>query len=87
MDGMHRSTTYMLQAGHKQVYNYEFIFDGDFAMFKKLLNIDIPGPSHADDLGYLFYVPIMGPNLDSHSKEMFVTKRWVRLWSNFAKTG
>lgn len=87
LDAMRRSINYMEKTSKSPIYNYEFMFDGDFALFKKLLNIDIPGPSHADDIGYLFYVPIAGPNIDPNTPEMKVTKLLVRLWANFAKFG
>nr|CAD7589626.1 unnamed protein product [Timema genevievae] len=44
------------------------------------------GPSHGDDLGYLFYSSSY-PQLDDQSTEMKVLHNVVRMWTNFAKTG
>nr|ACI16653.1 esterase 1 [Liposcelis bostrychophila] len=86
LEGAHRTTKHHTTHGRAPVYNYEFVFEGELNLFKKLLSIKgIPGPAHADELGYLFYVPILGPNLDPKTAEMRVVKRMVRLWANFAK--
>jgi len=42
---------------------------------------------HADDLGYLFRVGHMDPDLDPESPETKTRSRLVKMWTNFAKTG
>ena len=45
------------------------------------------GVCHADDLGYLFRVGHMDPDLDPESPEAKTRSRLVKMWTNFAKTG
>jgi len=42
---------------------------------------------HADDLGYMFRVGHMDPDLDPESPETKTRLRLVKMWTNFAKTG
>ncbi|KAL0274002.1 UNVERIFIED_CONTAM: hypothetical protein PYX00_006546 [Menopon gallinae] len=70
------------------LFNYYFLFEGDFNLFKKILNIkSIPGPVHSDELFYIFHVPILGQNIDPKTREMQMVKKMIRLWTNFAKYG
>lgn len=64
---------------HKQrkdsnkLYYYVFNFDGDLNWFKISNNIDFPGTSHADELGYLFVTKKTRSklkNLDLRNKRM-----------------
>ncbi|XP_067006820.2 esterase FE4 [Anabrus simplex] len=68
------------------VYLYQFSYDGGLGFMK--LNIpgflNFPGPTHADDLGYIFDV---GIKVSDDSLEAKVRSRMVTLWTNFAKTG
>jgi carboxylesterase type B len=47
----------------------------------------LSGVCHADDLGYLFRVGHMDPDLDPESPEAKTRSRLVKMWTNFAKTG
>lgn len=56
------------------------------SMGKLVSSVPMNGVCHADDLGYLFTtfcMPIIRPG----SKEEIFVKRFVKLWTNFAKTG
>ncbi|KAK6623051.1 hypothetical protein RUM43_008903 [Polyplax serrata] len=84
--GMHVTTKIHAQLYKAPVWNYHFLFEGDFGLLKKILNVkSITGPVHADDLGYLFHIPVIGPNVDPKTREMKFSKKMVRLWTNFAK--
>ncbi|PSN48039.1 hypothetical protein C0J52_09101 [Blattella germanica] len=70
------------------VYCYRFSFDGKLAYLKKLLGmLQYPGVCHADEIGYLFQVGHMDPDLDAQSPEAKTRSRLVKIWTNFAKTG
>ncbi|EEB17409.1 Bile salt-activated lipase precursor, putative [Pediculus humanus corporis] len=86
LQGMHTTTRLHSKWCKSPVYNYYFVFEGDFGLLKKIINLkSIPGPVHADDLGYLFHIPVIGPNTDPKTREMKFSKKIVRLWTNFAK--
>lgn len=106
---MHVTTKIHAQLYKAPVWNYHFLFEGDFGLLKKILNVKSitgtrtrfitrlsvvfflifcscsAGPVHADDLGYLFHIPVIGPNVDPKTREMKFSKKMVRLWTNFAK--
>lgn len=79
---------------HKQredsnnVYYYVFNFDGELNWFKIVENIDFPGTSHADEMGYIFYTNATRSKLehvDLRSKRMVHIFQTVLL--NFIQTG
>jgi len=45
------------------------------------------GVCHGDEVGYLFDGSLQDVLLDPESPEVQTTQRFVRLWTNFAKTG
>ncbi|PNF42094.1 hypothetical protein B7P43_G10291 [Cryptotermes secundus] len=70
------------------VYCYRFSFDGKLAYMKHLLGMtQYPGVCHSDELGYLFRMGHMDPDLDPDSPEAKTRSRLVKMWANFAKTG
>jgi len=75
------------------VYNYEFKFDGEINVFRKLLFATRPifhslkGACHADELNYLFYGQLFGFSPKKNSPEYRMCRTMSKLWCNFAKTG
>uniref|UniRef100_A0A8W7PMI2 Carboxylic ester hydrolase n=1 Tax=Anopheles coluzzii TaxID=1518534 RepID=A0A8W7PMI2_ANOCL len=70
------------------LYYYQFAYDGDLNLYKKLFGVQHPGAIHTDELPYLFHIPaaMLEPvSPDSHANT--VSSRVVRMWTNFAKTG
>jgi carboxylesterase type B len=55
-------------------------------IFIIIIIVDISGVCHADDLGYLFK-NMLTPNVEPGSEEDIGIKRFVKLWTNFAKFG
>ncbi|XP_050525279.1 esterase FE4-like [Daktulosphaira vitifoliae] len=89
----HRAFSYLLEKNSPQVYNYEFKFDGDINMCKKLLFASRPeirmlkGACHADELSYLFYGKLFRFSPKSNSEDLSMCKMMSKWWTNFAKTG
>ncbi|XP_053683385.1 juvenile hormone esterase-like [Sabethes cyaneus] len=84
-----KSTRLTAAANSQPTFYYQFSFDGDLNLIKRLLLLtDFPGAMHADELPYLFSItnlpvtPILPGN---HA--LTVRQRMVRLWTNFAITG
>ncbi|XP_050091692.1 acylcarnitine hydrolase-like [Anopheles aquasalis] len=76
------------QASSVPLYYFQFAYDGDLNLYKKLFNIPHPGAVHTDELPYLFHIPaaMLAPVPDtSHANT--VSDRIVRMWANFARTG
>nr|CAD7433392.1 unnamed protein product [Timema monikensis] len=70
------------------VYYYQFAFDGQLGLFKKIFPLKgIKGACHADDLGYLFFSSLNSIFLDKNTPEMKVLTLMVQLWTSFAKNG
>ncbi|XP_050072194.1 carboxylesterase 4A-like [Anopheles maculipalpis] len=76
------------QASSVPLYYYQFTYDGDLNLYKKLFGVQYPGAIHTDELPYLFNIPsaMLEPvSPDSHANT--VSSRVVRMWANFARTG
>ncbi|XP_062535949.1 carboxylesterase 4A-like [Armigeres subalbatus] len=74
--------------GQAPVYYYQFSYDGDLNLFKKLLAITDPGATHTDELPYFFEMAYqMGADIPSNSHARTVSDRMIRMWTNFAKHG
>ncbi|XP_046426320.1 esterase E4-like [Neodiprion fabricii] len=79
----------LLRHSQAPIYYYVFEYTGKLNLVKFILWIEhLPGASHGDDLGYLFYQrilfwrkPVAGSD-DEH-----VINTMIRLWTNFAKYG
>lgn len=68
------------------VYYYVFSYDGAFNNVKHQWGLTpFPGAMHADDLGYLFNANDADVAATNHA--FIVRRRFVRLWTDFAKTG
>ncbi|XP_321363.5 juvenile hormone esterase [Anopheles gambiae] len=77
------------QRSSAPTYYYQFSFDGDLNLVKRVLMLGSwPGAMHADDIPYLWSVtdltisPILPTN---HART--VSNRFVRLFTNFARFG
>ncbi|XP_055547867.1 juvenile hormone esterase-like [Wyeomyia smithii] len=83
-------TTRLTAAANSQpTFYYQFSFDGDLNLMKRLLLLtDFPGAAHADELAYIFSItnlpvsPVLPSNI-----ALTVRARMVRMWTNFAITG
>ncbi|XP_077300183.1 juvenile hormone esterase [Arctopsyche grandis] len=69
------------------IYMYRFAFDGALGLFKRFLGINKPGACHGDEMGYLFKFSAINIRLDEKSTEVYVKKKMVKMWTNFAKYG
>lgn len=68
------------------VYYYVFSYDGAFNNVKREWQLSgFPGAMHADDLGYLFNNE--DPVVSDTDHALVVRRRFVKLWTNFAKYG
>ncbi|XP_064211368.1 uncharacterized protein LOC655784 [Tribolium castaneum] len=68
------------------VYLYQMSVDSSLNVMKRLSNITAPGVAHGDDIGYLFKTKV-SPALNPGSLEEVSVRRFVRLWTNFARNG
>lgn len=56
-------------------------------LLKTIYGIASPGVCHGDDLGYLFQVHQVHVEIEPGSPEEIGFRRFVKLWTNFAKNG
>ncbi|XP_058812879.1 acylcarnitine hydrolase-like [Topomyia yanbarensis] len=81
-------TTSVHAKGPAPVYYYQFSYDGDLNLYKKMLMIAHPGAVHTDELPYMFEIAAqMGITIEPSSHALTVSSRVVRMWTNFAKYG
>ncbi|KAF5299080.1 hypothetical protein FQR65_LT09438 [Abscondita terminalis] len=81
------TTVKQLKATSKApVYFYRMSVDSNLNPIKKLLEINSPGVSHGDDLGYLFN-NMFAVEIIPNSVEEKVMRTFVKLWTNFATNG
>ncbi|CAH1110127.1 unnamed protein product [Psylliodes chrysocephalus] len=69
----------------KAVYLYRLSLDSERNYLKRAGNLKDPGVSHLDDIGYLFKTTLPLP--DKGSPEDGYVRRFVKLWTNFARHG
>ncbi|EZA57759.1 Esterase FE4 [Ooceraea biroi] len=75
----------------KPTYFYYFTYDNEAALYRKILNVDIPGTVHTAELGYLFHphvIKYLGLSpIAPGSEDYKMINRLVQMWTDFAKTG
>ncbi|KFB38767.1 putative esterase [Anopheles sinensis] len=70
------------------LYYYQFEYDGDLNLYKKIFGVTHPGAIHTDELPYQFHIPAaMLEPIPPTSHANTVSSRVVRMWANFARTG
>ncbi|XP_055528121.1 esterase E4-like isoform X2 [Wyeomyia smithii] len=69
------------------LYYYNFSFDGMLNMYKRMLQLNVPGACHADELSYQFLFRIAPVEVAADSPEARVRYYMCRMWTNFAKHG
>ncbi|XP_053674681.1 uncharacterized protein LOC128724987 [Anopheles nili] len=69
------------------MFYYQFSYDGELNMYKKLLRLSIPGACHADELSYMFLMRLANYDVSPETEEANVRKLMCRMWTNFAKHG
>ncbi|GBP60050.1 Esterase E4 [Eumeta japonica] len=89
----YHSTDYWikLHKAHKEsntLYYYKFDYDGSLNWFKLTNQIDLTGPAHADELGYMFVTRMTAPLLQNATDtDNRVMQNFLSLWTNFIKYG
>ncbi|XP_018362333.1 PREDICTED: para-nitrobenzyl esterase-like isoform X2 [Trachymyrmex cornetzi] len=80
-------------SGHfKSTYLYHFDYESETSSFRKLLDIGLPGVSHTEELGYLFFPEAVKSQFNftcpkPGSNDYKIVNNLVQMWTNFAKTG
>ncbi|XP_035784382.1 esterase B1-like isoform X1 [Anopheles albimanus] len=69
------------------MFFYDFSYDGELNMYKRLLQLKIPGACHADELSYLFKMRLADFDVEQDTPAGRVRRTMCRLWTNFAKYG
>uniref|UniRef100_A0A9I3EI50 Carboxylesterase type B domain-containing protein n=1 Tax=Anopheles dirus TaxID=7168 RepID=A0A9I3EI50_9DIPT len=70
------------------LYYYQFSYDGDLNLYKKIFGVQHPGAIHTDDLPYMFHIAsALQEPIPAGSHANTVSSRVVRLWANFATFG
>ncbi|XP_063239642.1 juvenile hormone esterase [Bacillus rossius redtenbacheri] len=86
--GVYKTSMEIIQHSSAPVYNYLFSFDGKLGKSRVHgSTTPIYGPSHGDDLTYLFYYIAVTKPFPANSPEMITLRHIVSIWTNFAKTG
>nr|CAD7417647.1 unnamed protein product [Timema poppensis] len=86
--GIYRAVKEHVTSCRAPLYYYQFAFDGQLGIFKRMLGVDfIKGVCHGDDLGYLFTSKLNSGHLDPSTPEMKVLSLMVELWTSFARDG
>ncbi|XP_067008035.2 juvenile hormone esterase-like [Anabrus simplex] len=84
-EGLIQSLNVMSNHTTTPLYMYQFSYDGGFGLLKKLFGLEnFSGVNHGEDLGYLFKYGLEESN---DPMDIKVRSQFIRLWTNFAKTG
>ncbi|XP_029165263.1 esterase E4-like [Nylanderia fulva] len=75
----------------EKTYLYQFSYESPTSLLRNIINNDLPGVSHGEELCYLFYPEIikeLGLSLPaSDSEDYKMMKCLTQMWTDFAKTG
>uniref|UniRef100_A0A1B0AZH6 carboxylesterase n=1 Tax=Glossina palpalis gambiensis TaxID=67801 RepID=A0A1B0AZH6_9MUSC len=85
--GMYRLLQARSKYGNASTYLYRFDFDSPTFNHHRTIylgNDTYRGVAHGDDLSYLFF-SYYSAVLDTKSREYFIMRRMVKIWSTFAK--
>ncbi|XP_046396629.1 juvenile hormone esterase-like [Ischnura elegans] len=86
--GADRTATLTSLSSELPVYYYQYVYRGIYGNMPNETGFEKPrGANHLDDLIYLFYPSELFPFIENDSPEASFSKRLVKLWTNFAKTG
>nr|CAD7197734.1 unnamed protein product [Timema douglasi] len=86
--GIYKTSTEFVAHSDVPLYNYQFCYDGRLGVSRVHgSNSTIYGPSHTDELSYIFYYTAVTTPFPENSTEMITLRRMVSIWTNFAKTG
>ncbi|XP_066152523.1 esterase FE4-like isoform X1 [Euwallacea fornicatus] len=84
--GILSSIKHHRRTSQSPIYMYRLSIDSNLCFYKRMLEIELPGVCHADEIGYLF-TTILTSNPEPGSIEDLTQRRMSRLWANFAKHG
>ncbi|XP_071451169.1 juvenile hormone esterase-like [Hetaerina americana] len=88
LHGVDRSVKLISTSSRSPVYYYQFVYRGRFGHMPTEPGMERPpGAVHHDDLIYVFYPDGIFPFFANDFPEAVVSKRLVRMWANFARTG
>lgn len=69
------------------IYMYQFSYDGELNLPKKLFGLaQHGGACHGDDMFYLFKMKHIDMDVEEQSECFKVRDKMCRMWTNFAKT-
>nr|CAD7392580.1 unnamed protein product [Timema cristinae] len=86
--GIYRAVKEHVTSCRAPLYYYQFAFDGQLGIFKRMFGVDsVKGVCHGDDLGYLFTSKFNSGHLDPNTPEMKVLSLMIELWTSFARDG
>ncbi|KAJ8687538.1 hypothetical protein QAD02_023332 [Eretmocerus hayati] len=92
LEGMHKTIRLHLTKNlQTPIYLYKFTYDKGVSFTKLMLNKDLKGASHFDELSYLFSMKFrenLGiDNLQKGTSDYRLMEQMTEMWTNFAKTG
>ncbi|XP_063244711.1 uncharacterized protein LOC134545858 isoform X3 [Bacillus rossius redtenbacheri] len=85
--GVYKYSMDVIRHSSAPVYNYLFSYNGRLGKSSVHGATPLYGPSHTDDLTYLFYYTAATTPFPANSSERITQQRMVSIWTNFAKTG
>nr|XP_023018920.1 juvenile hormone esterase-like [Leptinotarsa decemlineata] len=85
--GIITSVINLAKTCHYPIFLYRMTCETNLNLVKTLFKLqDIPGVSHGDDVGYLFKHSFC-PDVEIGEVEIVCLRRFLKLWTNFAKYG
>ncbi|XP_046396461.1 juvenile hormone esterase-like [Ischnura elegans] len=88
LHGADRSVKLISSSSRSPVYYYQYTYRGRFGHMPLEPGMDKPrGAVHHDDLIHVFWGSDIFPFFDDTYPEAVTSKRLVRMWANFARTG
>ncbi|XP_026299635.1 bile salt-activated lipase isoform X2 [Apis mellifera] len=90
--GIHDVINIQMEKAAESTYMYKFTYDSEMSLLRMVMNVTLPGATHADELQYLFF-PDLSKKLANRKllevgTDMYVIMEYfTQMWTDFAKTG
>ncbi|KAG9436182.1 esterase FE4 isoform X1 [Apis mellifera carnica] len=90
--GIHDVINIQMEKAAESTYMYKFTYDSEMSLLRMVMNVTLPGATHADELQYLFF-PDLSKKLANRKllevgTDMYIIMEYfTQMWTDFAKTG
>ncbi|CAG9761610.1 unnamed protein product [Ceutorhynchus assimilis] len=84
--GIFSSIKHHRRTSNAPIYMYRLSLESDLCFYKNIIQIELPGVCHVDEMGYLF-TTLFTETPSKGTIEDITQRKMCRMWANFARYG